>query len=163
LLGSPAGQNNRGDEFASDGAVQEVVELSCSPAPQNLPVKVVVFNNESLSFIELEMKAAGIVTYGTDRVDPDFAGIARSAGLFGARRQRSAARRLGSGFAGCRRRSLSAGLNVWRQAQLGWSDPVVGPQGFTRWGSVAGAGSGHQTGTISMRFSIPAKSFAFRV
>ena len=33
----------------------------------------------------LEMKAAGIVTYGTDLVDPDFAGIARSAGLFGAR------------------------------------------------------------------------------
>ena len=52
---------------------------------QQLPVKVVVFNNSALSFVELEMKAAGIVTYGTDLVDPDFAGIARSAGLFGAR------------------------------------------------------------------------------
>ena len=31
------------------------------------------------------MKAAGIVTYGTDLVNPDFAGIARAAGLFGAR------------------------------------------------------------------------------
>jgi pyruvate dehydrogenase (quinone) len=48
-------------------------------------VKVVVFDNAALSFVELEMKAAGIVTYGTVLVDPDFAGIARSAGLFGAR------------------------------------------------------------------------------
>jgi pyruvate dehydrogenase (quinone) len=31
------------------------------------------------------MKAAGIVTYGTDLVDPDFAAIARAAGLFGVR------------------------------------------------------------------------------
>jgi pyruvate dehydrogenase (quinone) len=43
-----------------------------------------VFNNASLSFVELEMKAAGIVTYATDLVNPDFAGIARAAGLFGA-------------------------------------------------------------------------------
>ena len=51
---------------------------------RQLPVKVVVFNNASLSFVELEMKAAGIVTYGTGLVNPDFAGIARAAGLFGA-------------------------------------------------------------------------------
>jgi pyruvate dehydrogenase (quinone) len=31
------------------------------------------------------MKAAGVVTYGTDLTDTDFAGIARSSGLFGAR------------------------------------------------------------------------------
>jgi pyruvate dehydrogenase (quinone) len=29
-------------------------------------VKIVVFNNGALSFVELEMKAAGIVTYGID-------------------------------------------------------------------------------------------------
>jgi thiamine pyrophosphate-dependent acetolactate synthase large subunit-like protein len=47
--------------------------------------QVVVFNNGALSFVELEMKAAGIVTYGTDLDNPDFAGIARAAGLFGVR------------------------------------------------------------------------------
>ena len=52
---------------------------------QQLPVKVVVFNNGALSFVELEMKAAGIVTYGTDLDNPDFAGIARAAGMFGVR------------------------------------------------------------------------------
>ena len=51
----------------------------------HLPVKVVVFNNGALSFVELEMKAAGIVTYGTDLDNPDFAAIAQAAGLFGAR------------------------------------------------------------------------------
>jgi pyruvate dehydrogenase (quinone) len=64
----------------------------CCPPPvpwslhqQQLPVKIVVFNNGALSFVELEMKAAGIPSYGTDLVDPDLAGIARAAGLFGAR------------------------------------------------------------------------------
>ena len=57
---------------------------------QQLPVKVVVFSNGALSFVELEMKAGGIVTYGTDLVDPDFAGIARAAGLFGARVEKGA-------------------------------------------------------------------------
>src|SRR5690242_19053868 len=52
--------------------------------------KVVVFNNGALSFVELEMKAAGIVTYGTDLDNPDFAGIARAAGLFGARVEKPA-------------------------------------------------------------------------
>jgi pyruvate dehydrogenase (quinone) len=35
--------------------------------------------------VRREMKAAGIPTYGIDLVDPDFVGIARSAGLFGVR------------------------------------------------------------------------------
>ena len=43
-----------------------------------------MFNNGALGFMELEMKAAGIVTYGTDLDNPDFAAIARSVGLCGA-------------------------------------------------------------------------------
>jgi pyruvate dehydrogenase (quinone) len=50
-----------------------------------LPVKIVLFSNGALSFVGLEMKAAGIPTFGTDLLDPDFTGIARSAGLFGVR------------------------------------------------------------------------------
>jgi hypothetical protein len=34
----------------------------------------------ALSFVELEMKAAGIVTYGTDLDNPDFAEIAPGRG-----------------------------------------------------------------------------------
>lgn len=50
-----------------------------------LPVKLIVFNNSSLNFVELEMKAAGIVTFGTDLVNPDFAAVAQAMGLFGRR------------------------------------------------------------------------------
>ena len=51
----------------------------------NLPVKVVVFNNGALAFIELEMKAAGIVDFGTELNNPNFAEVAKAMGLFGAR------------------------------------------------------------------------------
>jgi pyruvate dehydrogenase (quinone) len=51
----------------------------------NLPVKIVVFNNSSLAFVELEMKAAGIVDYATDLVNPDFTRLAESAGIFAVR------------------------------------------------------------------------------
>ena len=57
---------------------------------QRLPVKIVVFNNGALSFVELEMKAAGIVNYGTDLDNPDFAAIARATGLFGVRVDKAA-------------------------------------------------------------------------
>jgi len=51
----------------------------------SLPVNVVVFNNGSLGFVELEMKAAGWLPYGTDLINPDFAALAQSAGILGIR------------------------------------------------------------------------------
>jgi pyruvate dehydrogenase (quinone) len=51
----------------------------------NLPVKVIVFNNGALSFVELEMKAAGWLTFGTDLVNPNFAKLADSAEIRGIR------------------------------------------------------------------------------
>ena len=51
----------------------------------DLPVKVVVFNNGSLGFVELEMKAGGIVTFGTDLADPNFAVVAQALGMHGQR------------------------------------------------------------------------------
>jgi pyruvate dehydrogenase (quinone) len=51
----------------------------------NLPVNVVVFNNGALAFIELEMKAAGILNFATDLHSPNFAEVAKAIGLFGAR------------------------------------------------------------------------------
>jgi pyruvate dehydrogenase (quinone) len=51
----------------------------------DLPVKLIIFRNDSLAFVELEMKAAGILDYGTDLHNPDFAKIAEGAGLLGLR------------------------------------------------------------------------------
>jgi pyruvate dehydrogenase (quinone) len=50
-----------------------------------VPVKLVVFNNHSLAFVELEMKAAGFLDYATDLHNPDFAKMADAAGLLGLR------------------------------------------------------------------------------
>src|SRR5690349_13221355 len=48
-----------------------------------LPVKIVVFRNDDLAFVELEMKAAGFVEFGTDLQNPDFAKLAEAAGVLG--------------------------------------------------------------------------------
>src|SRR5437016_2266735 len=48
-----------------------------------LPVKIVVFRNDALAFVELEMKAAGFVDFATDLDNPDFAKMAEAAGLLG--------------------------------------------------------------------------------
>jgi thiamine pyrophosphate-dependent acetolactate synthase large subunit-like protein len=71
--------------LAGDGGLAMLLGELLTLRQQRLPVKIVVFNNGALSFVELEMKAAGIPTFATDLVDPDFTGIARSAGLFGVR------------------------------------------------------------------------------
>jgi pyruvate dehydrogenase (quinone) len=71
--------------LSGDGGLAMLLGELITLRQQKLPVKVVVFNNGALSFVELEMKAAGIVTYGTNLDNPDFAGIARATGLFGTR------------------------------------------------------------------------------
>lgn len=52
---------------------------------ENLPVKVIVFNNSSLGFVAMEMKAAGYIETGTDLENPDFAAVARAAGIHAVR------------------------------------------------------------------------------
>jgi pyruvate dehydrogenase (quinone) len=50
-----------------------------------LPVKIVVYNNGSLGFVELEMKAAGLIEYGTTLDNPNFAQMAEAIGIRGIR------------------------------------------------------------------------------
>jgi len=49
----------------------------------DLPVKIVVFRNDALAFVELEMKAAGFLDFATDLHNPNFAKMAEAAGLLG--------------------------------------------------------------------------------
>ncbi|ART71193.1 pyruvate oxidase [Mycobacterium dioxanotrophicus] len=71
--------------LAGDGGLTMLFGELVTLIQNRLPVKVIVFNNSSLNFVELEMKAAGIVTFGTDLVNPDFAAVAQSMGVFGRR------------------------------------------------------------------------------
>jgi pyruvate dehydrogenase (quinone) len=75
--------------MCGDGGLAMLLGELITLRQQHLPVKVVVFTNGALSFVELEMKAGGIVTYGTDLDNPDFAAIARGTGLFAARVEKS--------------------------------------------------------------------------
>ena len=50
-----------------------------------LPVKVIVFNNGSLGFVELEQKSTGFLPTGTDLVNPNFAAMAEAVGIKGVR------------------------------------------------------------------------------
>jgi len=50
-----------------------------------LPVKVVVFNNGALGFIELEQKSTGFLPIGTGFDNPDFARMAEAVGIKGIR------------------------------------------------------------------------------
>jgi pyruvate dehydrogenase (quinone) len=48
-----------------------------------LSIKVIVFSNSSLSFVELEMKSAGFLTHATDLVEADFSKLAERVGILG--------------------------------------------------------------------------------
>src|SRR5262249_38905198 len=50
-----------------------------------LPVKVVVFNNGSLGFVELEQKSTGFLNFGVDLRNPNFAAMAEAVGIRGIR------------------------------------------------------------------------------
>lgn len=69
--------------LAGDGGLAMLLGELITLTQNKLPVKVVVFNNSSLNFVELEMKAAGFVTFGTDLVNPDFAAVAEAMGIKG--------------------------------------------------------------------------------
>src|ERR1700756_361871 len=69
--------------MSGDGGFSMLMGDLLTLEQQDLPVKVIVFKNDSLAFVELEMKAAGILDYGTDLRNPNFAKIAEGAGLLG--------------------------------------------------------------------------------
>jgi pyruvate dehydrogenase (quinone) len=69
--------------LSGDGGVSMLMGDLLSLRQLNLPVKIVVFNNGSLGFVELEMKATGFLSHATDLVNPDFAKIAEGTGILG--------------------------------------------------------------------------------
>jgi pyruvate dehydrogenase (quinone) len=74
--------------LSGDGGFSMLMGDFLSLRQLKLPVKIVVFNNGALSFVELEMKAAGILTHGTSLIDTDFSKLAEAAGILGFRAER---------------------------------------------------------------------------
>jgi len=69
--------------LSGDGGLAMLMGDLLSLQQLHLPVKMIVFKNDSLAFVELEMKAAGIVDFGTDLHNPSFAKMAEAAGVLG--------------------------------------------------------------------------------
>jgi pyruvate dehydrogenase (quinone) len=71
--------------LSGDGGFAMLMGDFLSLAQLRLPVKVVVFNNSALGFIELEQKSSGFVNTGTNLANPNFAAMAEAVGVRGIR------------------------------------------------------------------------------
>jgi pyruvate dehydrogenase (quinone) len=71
--------------LSGDGGFTMLMGDFLSLAQLGLPVKVVVFNNGALGFIELEQKSTGFLDFGTDFKNPNFAAMAEAVGIKGVR------------------------------------------------------------------------------
>jgi pyruvate dehydrogenase (quinone) len=71
--------------LSGDGGFTMLMGDFLSLVQLKLPVKVVVFNNGALGFIELEQKSTGFLPFGTEFDNPNFAAMAESVGVYGIR------------------------------------------------------------------------------
>src|SRR6202044_344193 len=71
--------------MSGDGGLAMLMGELLTLRQNDLPIKLVVFKNNSLAFVELEMKADGFLDFATNLKNPDFTKIAEGAGLLGLR------------------------------------------------------------------------------
>jgi pyruvate dehydrogenase (quinone) len=74
--------------LSGDGGFTMLMGDFLSLVQLGLPVKIIVFNNGALGFIELEQKATGFLDTGTDFKNPNFAEMAEAVGVRGIRLER---------------------------------------------------------------------------
>src|SRR6202021_1407721 len=71
--------------LSGDGGFAMLMGDFLTLAQRSFPVKVVVFNNSALGFIEIEQKSSGFINTGTELVNPNFAAMAEAVGIRGIR------------------------------------------------------------------------------
>jgi pyruvate dehydrogenase (quinone) len=71
--------------LSGDGGFTMLMGDFLSLAQLSLPVKVVVFNNSALGFIEIAHKSSGFLNTGTSFKNPNFAAMAEAVGVRGIR------------------------------------------------------------------------------
>jgi pyruvate dehydrogenase (quinone) len=74
--------------LSGDGGFTMLMGDFLSLVQLGLPVKIIVFNNGALGFIELEQKSTGFLETGTDFKNPNFAAMAEAVGVRGIRIER---------------------------------------------------------------------------
>ena len=75
--------------LSGDGGFSMLMGDFISLAQLKLPVKIIVYDNASLGFVAMEMKASGYLDTGTDLHNPDFAAMANAMGILGLRVEQS--------------------------------------------------------------------------
>lgn len=71
--------------LSGDGGLSMLLGDILSARQLQLPIKIVVFNNSSLNFVSMELKAAGYLDSNVDLATTNFAAIAQGAGIFSIR------------------------------------------------------------------------------
>ena len=69
--------------LCGDGGLSMLLGDLITIAQYKLPVKIVVYNNGCLDFIQLEMQAAGLIPWQIDRDNPSFSAVADAVGSKG--------------------------------------------------------------------------------
>ena len=71
--------------LCGDGGFSMLMGEVLTLIQEQLPIKIVIFNNGTLGFVELEMHAGGMLDYGTELHNPNFAAMAEAIGIKGIR------------------------------------------------------------------------------
>jgi pyruvate dehydrogenase (quinone) len=71
--------------FSGDGGFTMMMGEFVTLIQTGLPVKIIVLNNGTLGFVEMEMKAGGFLDTGCDLKNPNFAAMAQAMGIKGVR------------------------------------------------------------------------------
>jgi pyruvate dehydrogenase (quinone) len=71
--------------FSGDGGFAMLMGELLTVAQYQLPVKIVLFDNQRLGMVQLEQEAAGLPHYGVELKNPNFAALAEAVGLTGLR------------------------------------------------------------------------------
>ena len=69
--------------LAGDGGFSMLLGELLTVVQEKVPIKIVVYDNGKLGFVDIEQKAAGLVPVYTDLKNPDFGAVARAMGLWG--------------------------------------------------------------------------------
>src|SRR6201987_5983671 len=69
--------------LAGDGGFSMLLGDLLTVGQEKLPIKIVVYDNGKLGFIDIEQKAAGLIPVYTDLKNPDFGEVAKAMGLWG--------------------------------------------------------------------------------
>jgi pyruvate dehydrogenase (quinone) len=69
--------------LAGDGGFAMLLGDLLTTVQEDLPIKIVVYDNGKLGFVDIEQKAAGLVPVYTDLKNPDFGEVAKAMGLWG--------------------------------------------------------------------------------